>query len=90
MGTQKRASLEPTRLALEYALDLLGNNAKAAVIQHLETKCSLSLYNSSGALSRDQVRNALVDLFEAGALLFLQRFDEYMRNQAKDTEEVAN
>lgn len=77
-----RALAEPSRLALDYALDLLSGTTKAATIQLLESKYSISLYNSRGEISRTQLDRVMTLLFDSGAHMFLERFDEYMRQKS--------
>ena len=86
MSAEERAHsfIEPTRLALEYALELLEESARKAVIDTLESKYTLSLYHNAGELSRDEVETALQAFFSSGATLFMQRFDEYLKSHTAD------
>ena len=70
-----------TVLALEYALNLLQDSAKAAVLDYLE-KNSLLNVSSGKELSRDDVDKALRAFFHSGANLFLKRFDQYLSMQS--------
>jgi hypothetical protein len=75
---------EPTRLALEYALGLLEDTSKAAVLDLLKKRGSLSLNNDVGEVSREQVEQSLREFFGQGTNLFLRRFDEYLQKQHTD------
>lgn len=81
MVTEARANslTQPSRLALDYALDLLSDSAKKAILHLIETKYSVSIYNTKGEISRKRLENVMTVLFDSGASLFMQRFDEYLR-----------
>lgn len=82
-GREKRQLTEPTRLALEYALELVQPSARAVVLDFMEQKCALSLYNDFGELGRDEVESALWAFFDSGAVMFMVRYDDYLNKLAK-------
>lgn len=69
---------DPTRRALEYSLELVSDSARVIVLDFLETKCALSLYNDVGELSHEQVESALTAFFGSGANLLMERYEAFL------------
>ena len=80
----RNSKKEPTNLALEYALGLLDEGGKVAVLDFLEKKCALSLNSDPRELTRNKVDDALRKVFGSGTKLFMDRFDLYLEAQKKE------